>query len=207
MPHSTTGTTVYTLAKYSRAYPSKRAAQRAQKESQNASELASEWQHFTNPTIRLVLDVKSTPNDGIESVRLRILWQINSEMDSGYNNQQDVVFVGHGFFYPIGVEINVFFQEDLDLLSFSNDIAPGVAHMHNLEGLPLKAVYRDTVVGIRYLYSREIGAMPVRFSISNQFDAQAIGPSRHTAASRFPSIQLPKHRSSSILSNLFVLAR
>lgn len=101
MPHSTTGTTSFILAKYSRAYPSKRTAQRAQKEPQNGSEMASEWQHFTNPTIRLVLDVKSTPDDGIESVRLRILWQINSEVDPGYNNQQDVVFVG--FFNYIGV--------------------------------------------------------------------------------------------------------
>lgn len=120
MPHSTTGTTSYTLAKYSRAYPSKRAAQRAQKESQNASELASEWQHFTNPTIRLVLDVKSTPNDGIESVRLRILWQINSEMDSGYNNQQDVVFVG--FFYLIGVEINVSFTVRKTWISYPSPV-------------------------------------------------------------------------------------
>ena len=91
MPHSTTGTTSYVLVKYSRAYPTKRVVHSSRLDSQNGSELASEWQHFTNPTIRLVLDVKSTANGGIESVRLRILWQIDSEQVSG-KQQQDVVF-------------------------------------------------------------------------------------------------------------------
>jgi hypothetical protein len=86
MPHSTTGTTSYVLVKYSRAYPTKRT-----QTTQTGSELAAEWQHFTNPTIRLVLDVTRSSKDSIESVRLRILWQINNEPDTGYN-QPDVVF-------------------------------------------------------------------------------------------------------------------
>jgi len=105
MPHSTTGTTSYVLVKYSRAYPTKRVAHSNRLDSQNVSELASEWQHFTNPTIRLVLDVKSTANGGIESVRLRILWQIDSEQDSG-KQQQDVVFAS-----PIWIADLIFFAQ------------------------------------------------------------------------------------------------
>ena len=88
MPHSTTGTTSYVLVKYSRAYPTKRTIQNTE----SGSELASEWQHFTNPTIRLVLDATRSSKESIESVRLRILWQINFEQDPGSNNQPDVVF-------------------------------------------------------------------------------------------------------------------
>jgi len=98
MPHSTTGTTSYVLIKYSRSYPTKRVAQNALSESQNGTEFASEWQHFTNPTIRLILDIKTMPNGETESVRLRILWQMNSGQESGYN-QQDVVFASL-FPYP-----------------------------------------------------------------------------------------------------------
>lgn len=42
-------------------------------------------------------------------------------------------------------------QEDLDLLSFSSLPGSGSSSDH---GLPLKAVYRDAVVGIRYLHPR-----------------------------------------------------
>ena len=98
MPHSTTRTTSYVLIKYSRSYPKNRVAQNALAESQNGIEFASEWQHFTNPTIRLILDIKTMPNGETESVRLRILWQMNSGQESGYN-QQDVVFASL-FPYP-----------------------------------------------------------------------------------------------------------
>lgn len=49
-------------------------------------------------------------------------------------------------------------QEDLDLLSFAQ-MVPAPPKKQQAEGLPLKAVYRDTVVGIRYLYNR--GDAPV----------------------------------------------
>jgi len=43
-------------------------------------------------------------------------------------------------------------QEDLDLLSFST-LASQIPHQKpSTVGLPLKAVYRDSVVGIRYLH-------------------------------------------------------
>lgn len=51
----------------------------------------SEWQHFTNPVIRLVLDVKTSSSGEIESVRLRIMWQMNSDMENGSNNS-DIAF-------------------------------------------------------------------------------------------------------------------
>ena len=46
----------------------------------------SEWQHFTNPVIRLVLDVKTSSSAEIESVRLRILWHMNSDLENNTNN-------------------------------------------------------------------------------------------------------------------------
>lgn len=55
---------------------------------------------------------------------------------------------------------NINLQEDLELLSFS-DMVPNGSQKHQMEGLPLKAVYRDTVVGIRYLHSRDPGTAPV----------------------------------------------
>ncbi|KAH9485492.1 hypothetical protein JR316_0002400 [Psilocybe cubensis] len=136
MSHSTIGTSSFLLSKYSRSYPVKRTlGQKAQIPSQAGPETTAEWQHFTNPIIRLILDVKSTADSEIESVKLRILWELNYGIENGAN-QQDV--------------------EDLELLSFSA-LASGAPRKNQSEGLPLKAVYRDTVVGIRYLHSREDG--------------------------------------------------
>ena len=49
----------------------------------------------------------------------------------------------------------------MDLLSFSSIGVP-IPRKNQTEGLPLKAVYRDTTVGIRYFHSREDGITPVR---------------------------------------------
>ncbi|KAK7472646.1 hypothetical protein VKT23_000759 [Stygiomarasmius scandens] len=117
--HSTTATTTYVLQKYSRSYPST-------KENNN-----SEWQHFTNPTIRLVLDIKKSSDAKLESVRLRIIWSMNASNDD-LSDRNEVVF------------------EDIDLLSFSS-----LSSCNQAQGLPLKAVYRDSIVGIRYLISRD----------------------------------------------------
>lgn len=43
----------------------------------------------------------------------------------------------------------------MDLLSFSSEMGFNTARITSMESLPLKAVYRDTVVGIRYLHSRD----------------------------------------------------
>ncbi|PSS38034.1 hypothetical protein PHLCEN_2v119 [Hermanssonia centrifuga] len=84
MSLSTTETTVYVLTKYSRAYPSS---------TSGAQDANAEWQHFTNPVIRLVLDMKKDSRSDLESYRVRILWSINSGQDSMDLDQHEVVFV------------------------------------------------------------------------------------------------------------------
>lgn len=97
MSHSTTGTSSFLLSKYSRSYPLKRTLQKAQISSQSGPELTPDWQHFTNPVIRLVLDVKTTTDAEIQSVKLRILWELNHGMEIGAN-QQDVLFASLSLF-------------------------------------------------------------------------------------------------------------
>ncbi|KAJ7217124.1 hypothetical protein GGX14DRAFT_440429 [Mycena pura] len=113
---STTETKTYLLEKYSRAYSAKK---------ENGS---SEWQHFTNPILRLILDTKLSPEKA-ESFRLRIVWTMNGGASSGAA-QQDIVL------------------EDLDLLAFSS-------LNEKADSAPLKGVYRDTTFGLRYLYIPE----------------------------------------------------
>ncbi|KAF9499928.1 hypothetical protein BDN71DRAFT_1383406 [Pleurotus eryngii] len=120
MAHSTTTTASHILTKYSKCYISGGSIQSSQADG------GGEWQHFVNPVLELVLDIKkSRLNNELESVRLRILWNMDT---SGIKNE--VLF------------------EDLDLLAYSDIPASG----QPMPSLPLKAVYRDAVVGIRYLY-------------------------------------------------------
>ncbi|KAJ7864815.1 hypothetical protein B0H14DRAFT_430402 [Mycena olivaceomarginata] len=79
---SCTETTTYALQKYSRAYTSKKPTG------------SSEWQHFTNPVLRLILDSKLSPERANSSLRMRIVWTMEGN--------QDVIL------------------EDLDLLAFSS---------------------------------------------------------------------------------------
>ncbi|KAJ3984756.1 hypothetical protein F5890DRAFT_1474337 [Lentinula detonsa] len=117
MSHSTTTTATYVLAKYSRSYP------------KSAQDTNSEWQHYTKPTLKLILDVKKSLTSGeLESVFLRIIWSME---DSYARDQSELTF------------------ENFDLLSFSSLTARQTDRSQG--GLPLKAVYRDSVVGIRYI--------------------------------------------------------
>lgn len=77
--HSTTltTTTTYVLSKYSRSYA-------------NGD---SEWQHYVNPVIKLVLDVNKSPKAELTSVRLKILWIMNSGNDSMDVDQREIIFV------------------------------------------------------------------------------------------------------------------
>ena len=86
MSRSTTGTSSYILSKYSRSYPAKRTINKTQTQTQLGLETTSEWQHFTNPVIRLVLDVKTSDSAEIESVRLRIMWHMNSDIENDSSN-------------------------------------------------------------------------------------------------------------------------
>ncbi|KAH9047838.1 hypothetical protein EDB84DRAFT_1263242 [Lactarius hengduanensis] len=123
----TTGS--YAIDKYSRSYPSPL----VRTQSQNSGAAQPEWQHFSNPVITLMLDVKKSMDNNFESVRLRVSWN----MDMGHD----------------GVEREVT-MEDLDLLSFSGT----PSQIHSGQGPPLKAVYRGAVVGIRYQYPFSIPA-------------------------------------------------
>ncbi|KIK09964.1 hypothetical protein K443DRAFT_306378 [Laccaria amethystina LaAM-08-1] len=128
MAHSTTATSTYVLAKYSRSHPPKAPTQ--------SQDISSEWQHFTNPLISLILDIKKSSDNELESMRLRILWRINHDGPEDGLNNTEVVF------------------EDIDLLSFSA-LGSRVPQKQNSQGFPLKAVYRDTLVGIRYMHPRD----------------------------------------------------
>ncbi|KAL4078394.1 hypothetical protein V8B97DRAFT_1865892 [Scleroderma yunnanense] len=143
MSLSTTTTASFILTKYSRSYAS------ASTRNQPATE--NEWQHFTNPVVRLHLDAKKSPSGELISLRLRIVWSIEMQGNDVNADHREVVF------------------EDLELLSFSS--LPTLRVPNNSDqGLPLKAVYRDTVVGIRYLHPKSIlpGSPPAyrRFQIT-----------------------------------------
>lgn len=91
MGHFTTGTSSFILSKYSRSYPIKRSAPKVQFPAHGGPEFSSDWQHFTNPVIRLILDVKTSSDAEIESVKLRIVWEINNGIETGVNSQ-NVIF-------------------------------------------------------------------------------------------------------------------
>lgn len=140
----TTTTALFALTKYSRSYGG------GATHSQHASE--NEWQHFTNPVMKLLLDVKKCPSSGeLLSLRLRILWCIDMQAIDMQVDQREVVF------------------EDLELLSFSS-LSAFQTQNGSEQGLPLRAVYRDAVVGIRYLHPKTVppGSQPIyrRFQVT-----------------------------------------
>ncbi|KAG1865809.1 hypothetical protein DFJ58DRAFT_152364 [Suillus subalutaceus] len=129
MAQFTTTTVTYPLAKYSRSYPTSSTS------SQNAA-IDPEWQHFVHPVINLYLDAKKSSAGNLVSVRLRIIWNFDSSTNSKDVDQREIIL------------------EDLDLLSFSSISNSKTNSAQPDHGLPLKAVYRDAVVGIRYLHPR-----------------------------------------------------
>jgi hypothetical protein len=85
MSRSTTSTTTQIISKYSRAHSTGPTG------SQNSD---GEWQHFSNPVLKVVLDVKrSDSGDRLESFRLRVLWNMNVEGDAMDVDQREFVFV------------------------------------------------------------------------------------------------------------------
>ena len=73
------------LTKYSRSYSSPSTQNKAAE---------SEWQHFTNPVMRLHLDAKKSPSEELISLRMRILWNIEMQGSDVDVDQREVVFVG-----------------------------------------------------------------------------------------------------------------
>lgn len=155
MSLSSISTATYALVKYSRAYPSQT----------GANETDVTWQHYTNPVIQLVLDMKKSPAGELESYRVRVLWLLNAGPDTMDLDQREVVFVSETFAKRDFIQTVTCAQEDIDLLLFSSS-ATLESQRHNFaaHGLPLKAVYRDAVVGIRYMHPRVISkeTTPVR---------------------------------------------
>ena len=87
MSLSTTTTASFILTKYSRSYSS------PSSQNQPAAE-NSEWQHFTNPVMKLHLDAKKSPSGELMSLRMRILWNIEMQGGDIDADQREVVFVG-----------------------------------------------------------------------------------------------------------------
>ncbi|KAI0315464.1 hypothetical protein OF83DRAFT_352342 [Amylostereum chailletii] len=128
MPLSTTSTLSYDLAKFSRET---QAQAQAQSQGLHPSSGVLEWQHFVEPVIKLSLDIRKNEQGNLESVKLRVVW----DMSAGDMN-------------TIGSDVVL---ETLDLLSFS-EVLPIGGQTTAPEDLPLKAIYRDSTVGIRHLH-------------------------------------------------------
>ncbi|KAG9316611.1 dehydratase family-domain-containing protein [Chiua virens] len=149
MSHSITTTVSYIINKYSRSYPS--ASLRSSLGAQTL--IDSEWQHFTNPVMKIILEAKKSPSGQLVSMRLKILWGLHTEPSDLQVDHREVIF------------------EDLELLSFSSLPALSATVAQSDQSLPLKAVYRDTIVGIRYLHPRIVppGAQPASCSTYRRF--------------------------------------
>jgi hypothetical protein len=83
MAHTTTARSTYSLVKYSRSYPA-----------ENTSN--ADWQHFTNPILRLVLDVTRTDKSEIQSVRLRVIWTLQNGGIITVNDNPEIVLASLG---------------------------------------------------------------------------------------------------------------
>ncbi|EIW63622.1 uncharacterized protein TRAVEDRAFT_43905 [Trametes versicolor FP-101664 SS1] len=124
MSLSTSTTTTYDLTKYSRAYN-----QTPSSTQSDQGEL--QWQHFVNPIIRLTMETRKSLDGHLESYRLKIVWTFSAGLDAMDVDQREVGF------------------EDLDLVAYSS-----LPSLQTPQGMPLKAVYQEGVVGIRYQHPR-----------------------------------------------------
>lgn len=95
MSLSTTSTATYVLLKYSRSYPPPSQLTGPSQQSQSQQPSGEDWQHFTNPVIKLTLDIKKRATGELDAYRLRIVWSLNgtAEPDAMDVDQRDVVFV------------------------------------------------------------------------------------------------------------------
>ncbi|EIW83055.1 hypothetical protein CONPUDRAFT_71689 [Coniophora puteana RWD-64-598 SS2] len=131
MPPLSINSLSYTLVKYSRAHPAHSPAQ----SSNGVSDISQSWQHYTGPAIKLHLDTKKHLDGRFASVHLRVAWFLDNNA-----RQPDMIFLLRR-------------QEDVDLLEFSS-LPP--QNYSDVQSLPLKAIYRDNVIGMRYLHPTRI---------------------------------------------------
>ncbi|KAI5123684.1 hypothetical protein M0805_001712 [Coniferiporia weirii] len=107
---------IFTLTKYSRAVF----------QQLNNSRVAQAWHHHTQPTLRLLLELRKSPQGVPESARMRVVWTVSKASDRP--SQENVIL------------------EDIDLMEIRKHVHPFQTH-----SLPLKAVFRDNMFGIRFL--------------------------------------------------------
>ena len=79
----TTGTSLYTLTKYSRCYPP----------TSSGSQQTEQWQHFSNPIIQLGLTTKKGPTGNLESHHLRVVWSLDTDSHAMDTDPHEIVFV------------------------------------------------------------------------------------------------------------------
>lgn len=97
MAHTTTARSTYSLVKYSRSYPS-----------ENISN--ADWQHFTNPVLRLVLDVTRSDKSEARSVRLKVIWTLQNGGIITVNDNSEIVLASLGYnfrFYLLPLNYNI----------------------------------------------------------------------------------------------------
>ncbi|TFL01458.1 hypothetical protein BDV98DRAFT_593341 [Pterulicium gracile] len=118
-----------------------------------------EWQHYVNPTIKLTLTKTKDATGRINRAELTVVWSMNVGADDMDVDGQQIIF------------------ENLDLLAFPATYQPN--------NPPLKAVYRDAVVGIRYQYP----AVPGPGVIPTFRRFQVIFDSAHSATAFISAIE------------------
>lgn len=75
----TTATTTHNLLKYSKSF--------------GANDKASEWQHYTNPVIKSILDVQKSSSGDFTLFKLRIIWVMSKGPELMSMDSQEVTFV------------------------------------------------------------------------------------------------------------------
>ncbi|THH09384.1 hypothetical protein EW145_g2046 [Phellinidium pouzarii] len=119
MAHQPTSKNIFTLTKYSRAVFK-----------QDGSQMRQFWHHHTQPTLRLLLEMRKSVQGVLESARIRVVWTVDrgTAFPNNKSSQENVII------------------DDIDLLTIRRHVRP-----FPTQGLPLKAVFRDNMIGIRYL--------------------------------------------------------
>ncbi|KAL5485103.1 hypothetical protein ACEPAI_7745 [Sanghuangporus weigelae] len=128
MSRTTSSKNIFTITKYSRATSK-------QQDNLQGSQMPRgdcDWQHHTQPVLRLLLETRKSAQGIPEQMRLRIVWSVSNGHAPAMNNK-------------MSQQANVIF-EDIDLLVVRKHI-----HPFPTQGLPLKAVFRDNMIGIRFL--------------------------------------------------------
>lgn len=148
--------TDYYLVKYSRAY----AADDPDRFLAQPTSTDAEWQHFSAPYLQLTLEQRSSADEPL-SARFQIKWSPPA-VQSNITRQEAAILVRYcnRLFVRFVSDVWVV-QEDIDLHSLAAFSASSGRQSGSSTGL--KVVYRDSVVGFRYLHPRIIapGQNPV----------------------------------------------